>query len=101
VVRGAVSRNNITAKSLEKSCSTFRSTLLFFLLSTIVYVVCKLLQIRGHRFDSGTRLHFRKHLIFVWLVIAVYPMMVMPKIPLLVDRIISPKDQFLNLLWDW
>jgi hypothetical protein len=28
-------------------------------------------------------------------------MMVMPKIPLLVDRIISPKDQFLNLLWDW
>jgi hypothetical protein len=28
-------------------------------------------------------------------------MMVMPKIPLLVDRIISPQDQFLNLLWDW
>jgi hypothetical protein len=59
------------------------------------------LQIRGHRFEFGTRLHFRKHLIFVWLVIADYPMMVMPKIPLLVDRIISPKDQFLNLLWDW
>ena len=37
--------------------STLCSKLLLVVLNTIGYGVCKLLQIRGHRFDSGTRLH--------------------------------------------
>ena len=41
--------------------NTLCSTLLFLLFNTIGYVVCKLLQIRGHRFDSGTRLHLDGH----------------------------------------
>ena len=49
---GACLSDNV--KSLH---CTLYSTLLFFPFNTIGYVVCKLLQIRGHRFDSGTRLH--------------------------------------------
>ncbi len=37
--------------------NTLCSTLLFLLFNTIGYVVCKLLQIRGHRFDFGMHLH--------------------------------------------
>jgi hypothetical protein len=33
------------------------STLLFLLINTLLCMVCKLLQIRGHRFDSGMHLH--------------------------------------------
>ena len=57
VEREAVHVHKLTARNSEKSRSTFYSTLLFFLLKTITYFVCELLQIRGHRFDSGTRLH--------------------------------------------
>ena len=35
--------------------NTLCNTLLFFSLKTAIYLACKLLQIRGHRFDSGTR----------------------------------------------
>jgi hypothetical protein len=35
---------------------TLYGTPIFFITNTIGYIVRKLLQIRGHRFDSGTRL---------------------------------------------
>jgi len=57
-VREAVHVHKITAENSEKSDSTFGSTLLFSSIKITGYWVCKLLQIRGHWFDSGTRLHF-------------------------------------------
>ena len=57
-MREAVHVHKITAENSEKSDSTFGSTLLFSSIKITSYWVCKLLQIRGHWFDSGTRLHF-------------------------------------------
>ena len=57
MVREAVLVHKITAENSEKSDSTFGSTLLFSSIKIIGYWECKLLQIRGHRFDSGARFH--------------------------------------------